>query len=585
MKTITLIPGSAEWLKSRSASKASAMMGASKYQTRTELLSQMATGITKEVDAGTQARFDNGHCTEALARVITEEELDDGLSPISGATDDGYLTANFDGLTFDGLTGWEHKDWNEELAATVRAGDLPSSHYWQLEQQILVGSLVRVIFTVSDGTREKRVSMEYRPIPGRAEKLLSGWRQFDEDLANYQHVEVIPAAVASPQMALPALAIQVNGSITLTDNLAIFGDRLKSYVEAINKKPETDQDFADLESTIKTLKTAEEALDAAESNALGQTASIDEMRRTVGLYRDLARQNRLVVEKLVKAEKENRRNAIILAGKQALAERVAGMNDSLGIACVSVVADFAGSVKGLKSLASIQSTVSDELARATIEANGIADRVRINLRTMGELAKDHAFLFPDTAQIILKPNGDCMDTIKVRIAEHKEAEAKRLEAERAKIRAEEEVRAAAKAKTEQEAIEAQRKASEPTPATTNTTAGLASASANEGIGETPALSQRETLQSASVVLSDKAVADASARAFVDSIDNGATIKLGEICVLLGFTVSADFLSVLGFQAKTEKNAKLYREASFPAICAAIVGHVQTVANTDTRSAA
>jgi len=473
MNIIEVQQGSSEWLAVRAqhftASEAAAAMGLSKYQTRDQLLRQKSSGITEEVSEQKQRLFNQGHASEAAARPIVEARIGEDLFPCTATLEvDGLpLLASMDGLTMGEDRAWENKLMNAPLLAAIQSGEVPNTHWPQLEQGLLVTGAEKVYFTVSDGTEEGTVGLWYQSRPERRAQLIAAWKQFAEDLANYKAVEVIPAAVASPQMALPALAIQVNGSITLTDNLAIFGDRLKSYVEAINKKPETDQDFADLESTVKTLKTAEQALDAAESNALGQTASIDEMRRTVGLYRDLARQNRLVVEKLVKAEKENRRNAIILAGKQALAERVAGMNDSLGIACVSVVADFAGSVKGLKSLASIQSAVSDELARATIEANGIADRVRINLRTMGELAKDHAFLFPDTAQIILKPNGDCMDTIKVRIAEHKEAEAKRLEAEREKIRGEEEVKAAAKVKAEQEAIEAQRKASEPTPATTN----------------------------------------------------------------------------------------------------------------------
>ena len=98
-KIDSLIPGSSVWLKSRSASKAPAMMGASKYQSRTDLLKQMATGITKEVDAGTQARFDAGHASEAAAREIAEDIIFDTLKVTCAETDDGYLTASFDGLS------------------------------------------------------------------------------------------------------------------------------------------------------------------------------------------------------------------------------------------------------------------------------------------------------------------------------------------------------------------------------------------------------------------------------------------------------------------------------------------------------
>ena len=66
--------GSPEWHAFRAehfgASEAAAMLGLSKYTSRTELLRQKSTGISKEVDANTQAIFDRGHATEALARPI-----------------------------------------------------------------------------------------------------------------------------------------------------------------------------------------------------------------------------------------------------------------------------------------------------------------------------------------------------------------------------------------------------------------------------------------------------------------------------------------------------------------------------------
>lgn len=488
MKTInSLIPGSPAWLKSRSASKAPAMMGVSKYQTRSELLKQMATGITKDVDAGTQARFDAGHATEVSAREIAEDLLCDGLSPVCGESDDGYLTASFDGLTFDGKIGFEHKLWNEDLVAAVRAKELPEEYKIQMDQQILVGGLDYVLFMCSDGTREKCVSMEYRSTPERAAKLLAAWRQFDADLANYQHQEVIPAAVAAPQMQLPAVSIQVNGSIALIDNLAVFGEALTVYVGKINQKPETDQDFADLDATVKTLKTAEEALTAAENSALAQTASIDQMRRQVAQYKEIARVARLQAEKTVKAEKENRRNAIVSAGRIAMQTHVAGLNTRLGKPYMpQIKEDFAGAVKGLKTMTSIQGAVDTELARCKIEANEIADRLQVNLASLRDLAADHAFLFADTPAIIQKANDDLVALIKSRIAEHKEAEAKRLEAEREKIRAEEERKAAAKVRAEQE--EAGRKSNAVAPNTTPEPA-IAPATRN---AETPAPGKRET---------------------------------------------------------------------------------------------
>ena len=63
--------GSEAWAQHRAASlnasDLAAAMGLSKYQTRSELIERLATGITPEVDAMTQARFDKGHANEAAA--------------------------------------------------------------------------------------------------------------------------------------------------------------------------------------------------------------------------------------------------------------------------------------------------------------------------------------------------------------------------------------------------------------------------------------------------------------------------------------------------------------------------------------
>jgi len=458
MKQINLVPGSPEWIKSRSASKCAAMMGCDPKMSRTDLIRMMATGIGKEFTEWQQKNLlDKGHATEGGTRDIAEDVIGDGLSPSNASTDDGYLTAAPDGVTFDGRVGLEAKTWNERLAAAVRAEDLPASHYWQPEQQILVFGLEYVLFCVSDGTREKFACMKYYPVPGRAAALLAGWKQFDADLAAYQHTEAAPEVVAAPQMALPALSIQVNGSISLIDNLEIFGAKLGAFIAGLPEKPATDQEFADADAAVKTLKTAEEALDAAESSALAQTASIDQMRRTVGLYRDQARTARLMLDKLVKARKESIRVEIVLEASTKLAEHIADLNKRIGKPYMPAAhGDFSGAIKGMKKVSTLRDACDAELARCKIEANAIADKISINLASLRELAADHAFLFADTQALVTgKANDDLVLLIKSRISDHKATEAKKLEAIKESARIEAEKNAEAKIKAEQESLAAE----------------------------------------------------------------------------------------------------------------------------------
>jgi putative phage-type endonuclease len=451
VKIHNVVQGSPEWhaLRARClcASEAAAMIGESKKMRRDELLRLKHTGDEKEFsDWVKENLFDKGHEVEEKARAIIEARIGEELYPATVTDDAERLLASLDGMNMEGVTGFECKLWNAELAAAVRAQELPPAYYWQLEQQLLVACLEKIIFCVSDGTPENTLTMEYRAVPGRAEKLLAGWAQFEADLKDYKPVEVLPPVTAEPVMALPALSIQVDGQIALRSNLDLFGARLAAFIDGIDKAPTDDQGFANAEAAVKTLQTAQDALEAAESSALAQTASIDELRRTVAHFVSLAKTTRLNLEKLVRAQKEKVREDIRKSGIDALAAHVAALNERLGKPYMPAIpADFAGAMKGKKTIASLRDAVNTTLANAKVEATQIAARIQANLATLTELASDHKHLFADAAQLVLKANDDLTAIIKARIAEAREAEQKRLDAERERIRQEEEVKARAAA--------------------------------------------------------------------------------------------------------------------------------------------
>lgn len=438
MKLLRLTQGSPEWVAVRAryahcASEAPAMMGDSKRLMRSDLVRMKATGDEKEFSQWVRDNLlANGHEVEATARPLVESEIGEELYPVTATDDAGDYLASFDGLTMDAETSWEHKLWNEELAAAVRAESttLPGGLHWQLEHQLLVGAptLKRIRFTVSDGTAEKKVEMVYEPVPGRAAQLKAGWKQFDEDVASYVHVEVIPRAVAEPVMGLPAVSVQVKGDIAIISNLDLFGERLKAFIDALNKEPETDQDFANADQAVKVLKEAEERLESAESAALAQTASVDELRRTVAMYRDLARTTRLSVGKLVEARKAAIREEIRQAGIKALAEHVGKINTRLGRAFMQLPDPhiFAEAMKGKKTVASLRDAVATALSKAKIECNDQADHIDANLKAIAEHGKGFETLFADVESLVRYDPDHLLLTVKTRIDQHKAADDKRI---------------------------------------------------------------------------------------------------------------------------------------------------------------
>ena len=466
MKTLNVQQGTQEWHAARAkhftASDAPAMMGVSKYKTRDQLLYEKVTGDIPEVTADKQALFDRGHAAEAAARPIAEAIIEDELFPATVTDDDGWLLASLDGRAMIESVVWEHKLWNEKLAEAVRNKDLPPEYYWQLEHQLLVTGDDQALFMVSDGTEDKCESMWYAPVPGRAEALIAGWKQFDEDRVNYQLSETKPKVAGEAVTDLPAVQVQVSGEIAIQDNFDVFEDALRDFLDhQLIREPKSDQDFADLDLQIKALKKAEEALNHAEQSILGQVETIDHAKRRKDMLHKLARDNRLMAEKLFEAEKKNRRAAIIQGGKDALAEHIKAINASLdGVHLPPIDADFAGAAKGKRTLDTIQAAVNDELARAKIAASEKEQTIRTNLQTLIEHAPDHRFLFSDLQDIVTKAPEDFAGLVELRKTRHEQQEQERLEAERARIRQEEAERAEREARERAEREAAERAAQE-----------------------------------------------------------------------------------------------------------------------------
>ncbi|EER60460.1 Heme peroxidase [Acidovorax delafieldii 2AN] len=594
--------GSPSWHAARAkhlcASEAAAALGLSKYTTRDELLRQKATGLTEEVSPAKQRLFDAGHQAEALARPIAEGIAGTEFFPVVATREvEGMpLLASFDGIDLLDEVIWEHKLLNDSLVQQVQAGDLEPHYYLQLEHQLLVSGATRALFTTSDGTPEGTHPLWYESKPERRAQLIAGWKQFAADLAAWVPSEAKPAPVVGKTPDnLPALLIQVTGAVTAS-NLPEYKAHALEVFKGINRTLATDQDFATAESTVKWCADVESRLAAAKEHALSQTATIDELFRTIDDISAEARRTRLELDKLVKARKEEIRGEIVAGGVAALREHIANLNTRLGKPYMPPVpADFAGVIKGKRMVDSLRGAVNDELARAKIAASEIADRIQINLGTLRELAGAHAFLFADTATIVLKQPDDLAMLVKARIAEHQAAEQARLDAERERIRQEEAAKlqreareAEARAERErqevmrQQVLQAERdaqagiaeaRAAEVLPAPLlDDLASLAADFKNDvvaGIDADQAISAAQRAAAATVVV--------PMRAAPAERTGTPTLKLGQIGERLGFALTADFLKGLGFEpAAMDRASKLYHEADFPLILAALVRHIEQV---------
>ena len=438
MITHSEIQGTPAWLALRrdyfTASEAAAVMGDSPYCTRTQLLQQKATGITPEIDARTQARFDAGHAAEAAFRPIAERIVGVDFYPVTGSIEiDGLkLLASFDGISADDSVLFEHKLFSQRLAdMCMNMGDVTDpAYYWQLEHQLLVSQAERVEFFTSDGTDSKFAQTTYTAKQDRRDALIAAWKQFAVDLAEYVPAEyVAPAPSGRAPETLPALHIELSGIVTAS-NLQVYKDTALAVFAGINRELTTDQHFsdADIEDRIK----------AAKQHALSQTESIDLLFRTMDEISEEARTVRLDLDKLVKHRKEAVRTEIVDEGRRLLMAHVEALNVCFGKPYLpGVAADFAGAIKGKKSLDSMRDAASRTLANAKIDANRRAETIFQNLNFLESKARDCMSIFADKSQLLLHEHELFALKVDARIADHKAKEEKRIEAERERIRAEE----------------------------------------------------------------------------------------------------------------------------------------------------
>lgn len=440
MEIIQIQQNTPEWHDYRrahfNASDAPAMLGISPYKSREQLLKEYATGITPEIDEATQRIFDQGHALEKAARPEAETKLCEELFPVVGKL--GKYSASFDGLTMDGEMIWEHKTLNQKLKAAMIEGvdypQLPDNYRAQMEHQMIVAGCNRALFSASNKEGEIRFCF-YRSDPHMRQRIINGWAQFEADLAQWQPADspasaAAPIITAAPAPQLPAPVVQIQGALSVAGNLDIFGQALRGYIEQIPKTPATDQEFADAEAACKTLKTLEDKLKTTEEITLAQVPDLEKMRHTFAQLIGLARETRLATEKIVKAEKENRRTQLVLNARQQLSEFIAQLErQTQGLKIQCPAPDFAAAIKGKSSLDNMQNALHAALLEGKASAQAQAEHFVQVLQRLSDIPREYAGLFADRDSLAQKPL-DMLDLIiQARISEHKSAQTQAVQIE------------------------------------------------------------------------------------------------------------------------------------------------------------
>lgn len=457
-----LVQGSSEWHRYRAvhfnASDASAMLGCSPYKTRDELLLQLHTGLDGEVDELTQARYDEGHRIEAMARPLGEDALMETLVPM--VVSRGKYSASLDGsVPFPGpaiqfTSLWEHKQLNDALRAVMIEGatgaDLPKHYRVQMEQQLMVTDADEVLFTASDWDGNTLIEVRhvtYVSDPELRAEIIAGWKLLEEELVSYVPPTGNAVVIARTYAAMPSLDFKVSGDLTIKHNLGIYHQALERFVASAPKKPSTDQEFADAESAGKKGREIAEVARTSKADLLRRCASMNEAMGVLDAIEKLGDDLGKTMEKVVKLRKEEVKAEMTRDARDELAAEVDSLNEGLGEALLPpvgpTVGEFAEAIKGKRNFDSMQSAVNDALAALKISYRQRAEVLGVNLKALKAVDAKHLHLFHDKAAILSKSPDDFAMLVSHRCGEYDRAEAARVEAEQTRIR--EAAEAAAKA--------------------------------------------------------------------------------------------------------------------------------------------
>lgn len=437
--------GSEAWHEHRAnhlnASDAPAMMGKSLYKTRNELITEIAAGKQSSIP---QFLADKGHEAERMARPVAEHIIGKELYPVIGV--DGIYSASFDGLTLRQDINFEHKMLNDDIRACESIDDLHDQYKIQMTQQMGVSGASKTLFLATEwddnGDMVDCVEFWYEFDSDLWDDIKAGWVQLQKDVANYEHKPVVEKPVADSIEAFPVATIQAAGEIVLS-NLPDVLPRFDLFLSSQKTELVTDDDFANGEAVAKFSRETAAKLKLSAQSVIDQIASVSDAVRTLENYADKFNALGLQLEKLVKSEKENRKNAIINEAKVKWREHLDSLDKELVPVHLHIAPpDFLGVTKNKRTIDSLQNAVDTALSQSIIAADAMAKLYRQNLAWANEHASEFNFLYAnDLGAIVSKDYEDFKNLIESRITAYKaQEEAKKQVAEQPKAQPKQEVR-------------------------------------------------------------------------------------------------------------------------------------------------
>jgi putative phage-type endonuclease len=193
IKMLKMAQGSHEWLElrrsHRTASETPIVMGKSRYMSPLALAREKR-GLAKPEKENIAMAHGKKH--EAAVREAVSEKLRIGFEP--AVLVDGPYLASLDGLNVAGDTILEIKcPWSESSKDLVEArqGNVPQSHWWQIQHQLMVSGATLCHYVVRDPTDSNLITLEVTPQKTAFTRIQEEWDIFWEAMMDCPAAELI----------------------------------------------------------------------------------------------------------------------------------------------------------------------------------------------------------------------------------------------------------------------------------------------------------------------------------------------------------------------------------------------------------
>jgi hypothetical protein len=235
------------------------------------------------------------------------------------------------------------------------------------------------------------------------------------------------------------LVLRISGAVEQS-NMAEFEETALLVISSINTDLQTDEDFAAAEADIKSCQLIETRIHNARQDALNSTAAIATLITTTERLEAKFRETRLLLNRLVKTEKEARKNEILSGAKN----HISGLLIKSPVKHGFVIDNKAimEAAKNKRSLDKMREAVAEVVEEEILRLADLEETFLTNMEAIQAAEEQYPGIFPDKKNVALSPVDVVSAQVESRISnfrynlemqakrereehERKEAEAKR----------------------------------------------------------------------------------------------------------------------------------------------------------------